>query len=614
MRDASLIAQGVLAGARRSIARAITLADGDAPAATVIAELLRTHLGRATTIGVTGAPGAGKSTLVNALIGEMRKRRKRVAVIAVDPSSPISGGAVLGDRVRMAAGDSDDGVFIRSLATRGQLGGVSRSTARAVDVLDAAGYDVIVIETVGAGQSEVEIANLARTCVVVLPPGLGDEVQALKAGILEIADVLVVNKADLPDAARTERDLKAMLALRAKDRRGVPVLRTIATSGQGVAELADAIEQHARGQRTAGATPGGRASCALAVNQPASIEFIREIKQANILDPRNGFAPTAIESEVRLDPLTGATSRICHLSLNASAPADLATILELSRPQCPFCEESVARVTPRYPDDLIPGGRLSRGEAVLFPNLFPYDDFSAVAVISRTHYEPMEAMPARKLADALLLARDFLLHVAATVAAPHEHYGIVTWNFMPPAGASQVHPHLQIVFTRHPGNALRRELHASGQYRARHGRTFAADLVERECDGPRWIGGLGRTAWFTPFAPIGVLGDCCAVFRERATLATLSDSDIEDFCDGLVRVLRGFAARGLWSFNLTLLPDAEQAGADRHWLTARLLPRMYLNPRLHVSDVAYLQLLLDERFAMVYPEQTADHLRNAFAA
>jgi LAO/AO transport system kinase len=243
--SAAELAARVIAGERRAIARAITLADSEAPAAAIVGQLLLPHCGRARTVGITGPPGAGKSTLINALIVEMRSRGRRVAVVAIDPSSPFSGGAVLGDRVRMAAGGLDDGVFIRSLAARGHLGGLSRSTARAVDVLDASGYDMVIIETVGAGQSEVAVAGLAQTCVVVLPPGLGDEVQALKAGILEVADVLVVNKSDLPGADRAMSDLKAMLALRPPARRGVPLLRTVASSGEGLAALADAIAGHA---------------------------------------------------------------------------------------------------------------------------------------------------------------------------------------------------------------------------------------------------------------------------------------------------------------------------------------------------------------------------------
>lgn len=231
-------AAAVVAGNRRDLARAITEVEAETEAGAMLLRALQPRVGRARVIGVTGPPGAGKSTLLSALIGELRGRALRVGVLAVDPSSPFSGGAVLGDRVRMGRHSNDDGVFIRSLASRGHLGGVSRTTARMVDVLDAAGFDVILVETVGAGQSEVEIAGLANVRVVVCPPGLGDEVQAIKAGILEIADVLVVNKADLPGADATVRDLRDMLRLRRGEGAAVPVMKTSAASGEGVAALA----------------------------------------------------------------------------------------------------------------------------------------------------------------------------------------------------------------------------------------------------------------------------------------------------------------------------------------------------------------------------------------
>jgi len=235
----------LLAGDRRAVARAISSMENATPGWEAIAAGVAARLGRAHVIGITGAPGAGKSTLINALLGELIGRGKRIGVVAVDPSSPMTGGAVLGDRVRMGEHGAHERVFIRSIASRGHLGGVSRSTRRIVDVLDAAGFDTVIVETVGAGQSEVEIIEIADTRIVVCPPGLGDDVQAIKAGILEIADLLVVNKADLPAAEVTARELKDMLRLRAGSRSDVAVLKTCATRGEGIAALVDQAEAHA---------------------------------------------------------------------------------------------------------------------------------------------------------------------------------------------------------------------------------------------------------------------------------------------------------------------------------------------------------------------------------
>jgi LAO/AO transport system ATPase len=243
--NANVVA-AILAGERRTLARAMSAVENETAAGRALLHQLHAHLGRAHVLGVTGPPGAGKSTLVSALIGEWLSRGARVGVVAVDPSSPFSGGAILGDRIRMGAHQANERVFIRSLASRGHGGGLSRTAARVIDLLDAAGYDHIIVETVGAGQSEVEVAEVADTRIVVCPPGLGDEVQAIKAGILEIADILVVNKADLPLADRTERELLGMLSLRHYDIWTPLVLRTVATSGEGVAQLADAIERHAQ--------------------------------------------------------------------------------------------------------------------------------------------------------------------------------------------------------------------------------------------------------------------------------------------------------------------------------------------------------------------------------
>ena len=243
---AGLDLEAILSRSRPALARAITLLENDRPGAEALMAELAPRCGRAHVVGITGAPGAGKSTLINVLLGEYAKRGRSVAVVAVDPSSPISGGSILGDRLRMDEHGSREDVFIRSVSARGHLGGLSRHAGRIIDVFDAVGFDVVIVETVGAGQSEVEIRHFADSNIVVCPPGLGDDVQAIKAGIIEIADLLVVNKADLPQAERTVLDLTSAVHLRHRSDWGVRVLRTVATSGEGVVELIDAIEEHGR--------------------------------------------------------------------------------------------------------------------------------------------------------------------------------------------------------------------------------------------------------------------------------------------------------------------------------------------------------------------------------
>ncbi len=309
---------GARRGNPRAIARLITRVESSPAAAQTIVRALHAHTGQAHIVGITGSPGSGKSSLVNELAKSFRRDGRRVGIVAVDPTSPFTGGALLGDRVRMRDLSGDEGIFVRSMASRGSLGGLARATQAVVKVLDAAGYELILVETVGAGQAEVDIARAAHTAVVLEAPGMGDDVQSIKAGILEIADILVVNKADQPGANRTVKSLEMMLHLAmpaasdirhhdAADTAGwaVPVMRTTATTGAGVAELAGMIDRHRDYLRES----GGWAARERARSQAEIERLLRD----RFVDEMAARVPSAARDELiravaerRLDPYTAA--------------------------------------------------------------------------------------------------------------------------------------------------------------------------------------------------------------------------------------------------------------------------------------------------------------------
>ncbi len=245
MTGASSLVAEVLAGQRRAVSRALTVVERGGPEAEALLQALLPHTGHAHVVGITGAPGVGKSTLVDGLALAARAQAQTAGIIAVDPSSPFTGGAILGDRIRMQDATMDPGVFMRSLASRGQTGGLSRATAASLTVLDAAGFDWVLVETVGAGQSEIEIMALAESVMVVLAPGLGDDIQAIKAGILEIADLFIVNKADRPGADASVRELRAMLRLAAEPPPWTPpIVTTVAAERRGLDEVLSELARH----------------------------------------------------------------------------------------------------------------------------------------------------------------------------------------------------------------------------------------------------------------------------------------------------------------------------------------------------------------------------------
>jgi LAO/AO transport system kinase len=328
--------QRVLASEVRAVARVIRLIDDRVPGSRDLLKALWPHTGRAWILGVTGNPGAGKSTLCDRLIEAYRARGSRVGVVAVDPSSPYSGGAILGDRIRMSRHVLDDRVFIRSLATRGHLGGLSRSARDVVRVLDASGHDVVIVETVGVGQDELEVTRTARSTLVVTAPGMGDEVQATKAGILECADVFAVNKADREGADAAVRDLELMIALgddtiralakavghathtaadgfvtasRAPsvDRWRPPIVRCVATGGEGIAELVAALDRHRTWEE---GTPAGRARRRTRLTEELRDTLREALIEAAVHDLGNGIESAVRDVEAQsVDPYT-ATERL----------------------------------------------------------------------------------------------------------------------------------------------------------------------------------------------------------------------------------------------------------------------------------------------------------------
>ena len=303
--DPEKLARALRDGDRRTVARLISLVEDEDPGMADVVRALGPLVGKAYVVGLTGSPGAGKSTLASALVSVIRTQDLRVSVLAIDPSSPFTGGALLGDRLRMQDHATDPGVFIRSMATRGHLGGLSWAVPHALRVLDAAGSDVIVLETVGVGQAEVEVVHAADTTVVVLAPGMGDSVQANKAGILEIADVFVVNKADKPGARETRRDIEQMLHLGVATAWSPPVLQTVATDRTGVEDLWAGIEQHRAHLETSGDLRARRLR--------RTAREISEIAVASVRrrmgEPGDGATLDALAAEVldgRLDPYAAA--------------------------------------------------------------------------------------------------------------------------------------------------------------------------------------------------------------------------------------------------------------------------------------------------------------------
>lgn len=313
----SELIQKVLEGQPRAVARAITRIENQTDEAADIMKAVFPSTGNAIVIGITGSPGAGKSSLVDKLALLYKDKGERVGIVCIDPSSPFSGGAILGDRIRMSALGTDKNIFIRSMATRGNLGGLSRATVDAVAILDAAGYDKVIVETVGVGQDEVEIVKTADVSVVVLVPGMGDDIQAIKAGIMEIGDVFVINKADREGVLRTQKELEALLGLAHRpDMWNPPIVKTIATESRGIEDLATAIESYSEFQKQADSGRERRQ----AIARWRLLELLQEKLLSDLLKQdaaRGELERLAVEvADKKCDPYSAVESVLEHASNN----------------------------------------------------------------------------------------------------------------------------------------------------------------------------------------------------------------------------------------------------------------------------------------------------------
>jgi len=334
-------------------------------------------------------------------------------------------------------------------------------------------------------------------------------------------------------------------------------------------------------------------------------------KETVMLNPQEGMAERRIPSEIRVDPLTGRTARICHfMELKWDKPDFEALVAGTDR-WCPFCAEKVLKVTPCFPLDLIPEGRLQRDDMVIFPNIAPYDSVGAVATLGSRHFVPMLDLTPDLMAGGFGFALDFFRRIERS-GHPESVYHIVNWNYMPPAGSSLVHPHLQIFSSSTAPNLMRRELEASRQYLECSGSVFWEDLTAAEADaGRRYLGRIGRTHWMTTFAPMGVAGDVLAVVEDVHATLGLEEQDLKDLAEGVARVVAEYDKMGLYSFNLNFFTGAEE---DRDHFRLHLVfsPRTYFSQALGTPDTNAMRHLFNETICMAFPEEINEQLKGGF--
>jgi galactose-1-phosphate uridylyltransferase len=340
------------------------------------------------------------------------------------------------------------------------------------------------------------------------------------------------------------------------------------------------------------------------------MEFAVTKKEAVILDPTRRMQVKSIPVEVRTDPLTGRTSRICHFRLLKFERPDLSRLIEASRSTCPFCPEKVLDVTPCFPPEIAPDGRLFRDDQVLFPNIAPYDGLGAVATLGSRHYMPMTEIEPQRVAGGIRLALDFFQRARA-IQHPEAVYYLLSWNYMPASGSSLIHPHLQVFASSTAPNQLRDELVAAKDYHGRHGSTYWDDLTAAEkAEGSRYLGRIGRIHWLAGFAPFSVVGDVVAVVEECRTMLEMTEDDLQGIAKGLTAAMAAYDKMGIYNFNVCFFPGAEKDEFAR--LHMVFSPRIYYNPVLATPDTTALRTLYNESICVGFPEDIAAAIRPEF--
>jgi UDPglucose--hexose-1-phosphate uridylyltransferase len=340
------------------------------------------------------------------------------------------------------------------------------------------------------------------------------------------------------------------------------------------------------------------------------MEFKVTKKQAVILDPSKNMLEKRIPVEVRTDPLTGRTSRICHFRRLTFEKPDLTRLVEASQATCPFCPDKVLTLTPCFPAEIAPEGRLILEDMVLFPNIAPYDGLGAVGTLGSRHYIPMTEIEPQRIANGLRLAMDFYRRVRAA-RHPEAVYYLLSWNYMPASGSSLIHPHLQIFASSTAPNQLREELSAAKAYELQHGSIYWDDLVSAEkADGSRYLGRIGRSEWIAGFAPFSVVGDVTAVIADCRTMLDLSEEDLNAIAKGLTASMAAYDKMGIYNFNVCFFPGAEKDEFAR--LHMIFSPRIYYNPVLATPDATALRTLYNESICAGFPEEIAVAVREEF--